>query len=163
MTSINTIVSPIKTDERALLDFRAGDTIRVWQKVHEGEKTRLQAFEGIVLARKHGTEAGATFTVRKVSLGIGIERVFPLYSPEIDRIEIVSRASKHKRAKLYYIRDRAAREIRRKMKHVREDARKETIMEQKKKDDEKKESEANKEEVQEVAGVANIVEEKTKE
>ena len=103
---------------RKKLNFRAGDTVRVMQKVKEGDKTRLQAFEGLVLARKHGMEPGATFTVRKIISGVGVERVFPLYSPEIDKIELKSR-SKFKRAKLYYVRDRAAREIRKKMKSVR--------------------------------------------
>jgi len=118
MTSLNLILSPINIDKRKTLDFRAGDTVRVWQKVRESGKVRLQAFEGIVLARKHGKEAGATFTVRKISGGIGVERVFPLYSPEIDRIEITARAARHRRAKIYYVRERAQRDIRRKMKQV---------------------------------------------
>jgi len=118
MTKLNLIMSPVDVEKRQKLDFRAGDTLRVTQKIKEGDKTRLQAFEGIVLARKHGQEAGATFTVRKIVSGVGVEKVFPLYSPEIDKIEIKSR-SKFKRAKLYYIRDRAAREIRKKMKSVR--------------------------------------------
>ncbi|MDP2648672.1 MAG: 50S ribosomal protein L19, partial [bacterium] len=71
-------------------------------------------FEGLVLARKHGREAGATFTVRRVSSGVGVEKIFPLYSPMIDRIEVVKRA-RVRRAKLYYIRDKAAREARRQL------------------------------------------------
>ncbi len=118
MPSLNLIISPIETDKRKDLDFRSGDTVRVWQKVKEGDKTRLQAFEGMVLSRKHGKEPGATFIVRKVVSGVGVERIFPLYSPEIDRIER-KQISKHKRSKLYYVRDIAAREIRRKMKLVR--------------------------------------------
>lgn len=121
MPSLNITISPVDVGARKKLDFRAGDTIRVFQKVKEGDKTRLQAFEGMVLARKHGKEPGATFTLRKVVSGVGVERVFPLYSPEIEKIEIKAR-SKFKRAKLYYIRDRAAREIRKKMKSVREEA-----------------------------------------
>ena len=101
-------------EERKNLDFRAGDTVRVWQKIKEGDKTRSQAFEGLVLARKHGTEPGATFTVRKVSEGVGVERIFPLYSPVIEKIEILKRG-RVRRAKLYYIREKAARETRRKM------------------------------------------------
>lgn len=118
MTSLNIIISPVDIESRKSFDFQAGDTVRVWQKVKEGEKTRLQAFEGLVLARKHGTESGATFTVRKVSGGIGVERIFPLYSPDIDRVEVKARAQRHRRAKIYYVRDRAQREIRRKMKQV---------------------------------------------
>lgn len=121
MPSLNIIISSVDAEARKKLDFRAGDTIRIFQKVKEGDKTRLQAFEGMVLARKHGKEPGATFTLRKVVSGVGVERIFPLYSPEIDKIEIKAR-SKSKRAKLYYIRDRAAREIRKKMKSVREEA-----------------------------------------
>ena len=122
MPSLNLIHSPVDVEARKKLDFRAGDTIRVTQKVKEGEKTRLQAFEGMVLARKHGHEPGATFTMRKVIDGVGVERVFPLYSPDIDKIEIKS-TTKFKRAKLYYVRDRAAREIRKKMKQTRFDPR----------------------------------------
>lgn len=110
-----TVISPVDTEARKALDIRAGDTVRVWSKIEEKGKTRLQAFEGLVLARKHGREAGATFTVRKVSDGVGIERIFPLYSPMIDKIDLISR-SKVRRAKLYYIREKAAKEIRRKMK-----------------------------------------------
>lgn len=131
MPSLNLIISPVDIEKRKELDFRAGDTLRVIQKVKEGDpsrkggaeadKTRLQAFEGLVLARKHGREPGATFTVRRVIDGVGVERVFPLYSPEIEKIEIKSR-SRFKRAKLYYVRERAAREIRKKMKTVKAEA-----------------------------------------
>lgn len=95
------------------MDFRAGDTVRVWQKIKEGDKTRLQAFEGVVLARKHGTEPGATFTVRKVSEGVGVERIFPRYSPLLEKIEVLKRG-RVRRAKLYYLREKAQREARRK-------------------------------------------------
>ena len=101
------------------MDIRPGDTVRVWQKIQEKDKTRLQAFEGLVIARKHGREPGGTFTVRKIASGVGTERIFPLYSPVIDKIEIVRRA-KVRRAKLYYIRDKSAKEIRRKMKGLAE-------------------------------------------
>jgi large subunit ribosomal protein L19 len=107
--------SPVDMKERKELDLRSGDTVRVWQKITEKDKTRLQAFEGLVLARKHGAEAGATFTVRKVVDGVGVERIFPLYSPMIDKIEI-TRRSQVRRAKLYYIRDKAAKEISKRMK-----------------------------------------------
>jgi large subunit ribosomal protein L19 len=80
-------------------------------------KTRLQIFEGLVLARKHGAEAGATFTVRKVASGVGTEKIYPLYSPNIDKLEIVKRA-KVRRAKLYYIREKVAREVKRQMRRM---------------------------------------------
>ena len=81
------IISPANVEHRKKIDIRPGDTVRVWQKIEEDKgKFRLQAFEGIVLARKHGKEAGATFTVRKVIDGVGVERTFPLYSPVIDEI-----------------------------------------------------------------------------
>ena len=97
------------------LDFKAGDTVRVWNKIQEKGKTRLQAFEGLVLSRKHGTETGATFTIRKVASGVGVERIFPLFSPNIDKIEVL-RKSKTRRSKLYYVRDKAIRDVRRKLK-----------------------------------------------
>jgi len=83
--------------------FRAGDTVRVNVRVKEGEKERLQAFEGVCLARK-GTEVGATFTVRKISNGVGVERIFPLHSPMLADIKVVRRG-RVRRAKLYYLRD----------------------------------------------------------
>jgi len=107
--------SPVSIDERKNLDIRAGDTVKVYQKIQEKGKTRLQMFEGLVLARKHGTEAGATFTVRRVAGGYGVEKIFPLYSPLIDKVEITKRA-KVRRAKLYHIREKAAKEISKRMK-----------------------------------------------
>jgi large subunit ribosomal protein L19 len=86
-----------------LPDIRPGDTVRVSQKIREGGKERIQDFEGLVIARKHGKEAGATITVRKVISGIGVERIFPLHSPNIEKIEIVKKG-KARRAKLYYLR-----------------------------------------------------------
>mgnify|MGYP003394560643 CR=1 FL=1 len=110
------IISPV-TQERQKLDIRPGDVVRVSQKIKEKDKTRLQAFEGLVLAVKHGKEAGATFTVRKVASGVGVEKIFPLYSPLIDSIKVVRR-SKVRRAKLYHVRDKAARDVRRSMQPV---------------------------------------------
>ena len=110
-------ISPINVDERKVLDLSAGNTVRVWQKIQEKGKTRLQAFEGLVIARKHGAEPGATFTVRKVASGVGVEKIFPLYSPLIDKIEVIRRA-KVRRAKLYYIRTKVAKEVRRAMRNV---------------------------------------------
>lgn len=111
-------ISTLNTDSRKGLGIRSGDTVKVWQKIKEKDKTRLQAFDGLVLAVKHGTEAGATFTVRKVASGVGVEKIFPLYSPMIDKIEIVKRA-RVRRAKLYHIRDKAAKEVRRVMRNIR--------------------------------------------
>ena len=103
---------------RKNLDLRPGGTVRVYQKIEEKGKIRLQAFEGLVLARKHGAEAGATFTVRRVASGVGVEKIFPLYSPMIDRIETVKR-TRVRRAKLYYIRHKVAREARRQLRRTR--------------------------------------------
>lgn len=99
-------------------DLQAGDTVRVWQKIEEKGKTRLQAFEGLLLARKHGNEAGGTFTVRKVTSGVGVEKIFPVHSPMIDRVELVKRA-RVRRAKLYFIREKVAREARRMLRRSR--------------------------------------------
>ena len=112
------IISPVNIEERQKMDLRAGDTVKVWQKIQEKGKTRLQAFEGLVLARKHGKEAGATFTVRRVASGVGVEKIFPLYSPIIDKIEILKR-SQVRRAKLYHIREKAAKEVSRQMRTLR--------------------------------------------
>lgn len=111
-------VSPVSMEDRKGIGLRAGDTVRVHQKIQDKGKTRIQIFEGLVLARKHGNEAGATFTVRKVVDGIGVEKIYPLYSPLIDKIEIMRR-SEVRRAKLYYIREKVAREIRRQMRRMR--------------------------------------------
>ena len=112
---------------RQALSLRAGDTVRVWQNIVELKKgnaankkevitksARRQAFEGTVLAVKHGTEAGSTFTVRRVASGVGVERIFPLYSPLVDTVEVVRRA-RVRRAKLYFIRRKAARDVKRAM------------------------------------------------
>ena len=127
----NRVISPVNVEGRAKLGVRAGDTVRVVQNIVElkkgrgadkKEKTlknvRKQAFEGLVLAVKHGTEPGASFTVRATLSGIGVEKVFPLYSPAIDSIEIVKR-SKVRRAKLYFIREKAAKEVRRQLRGAR--------------------------------------------
>ena len=111
-------ISPIDMQARKNLDLRPGDTVRVMQKIEEKGKYRLQAFEGLVLARKHGTEPGATFTVRRVASGVGVEKIFPLYSPMIDSIEVLKRA-RVRRAKLYHIRDKVAREARRQLRRTR--------------------------------------------
>ena len=91
-------------------DFTHGDTVKVWVKVREGEKERLQAYEGLVIARS-GSGIHENFTVRKISYGEGVERVFPIFSPNIDRIEVLKRG-KVRRAKLYYLRDRRGKSAR---------------------------------------------------
>lgn len=110
-------VSPVNMEERKSLGIRSGDTVRIHQKIQDKGKTRIQIFEGLVLARKHGDEPGATFTVRKVASGIGVEKIYPLYSPLIDKLEIVKRA-KVRQAKLYYIREKVNREIKRQMRRM---------------------------------------------
>ena len=113
-TTIN--FTPVDVEARKALSFASGDVVRVWNKIKENDgKIRLQAFEGMVLARKHGTEIGATFTVRRVASGVGVERVYPLFSVMIDKIEIV-RHARTRRSKLYYVRDKAIRDVRRKLK-----------------------------------------------
>ncbi len=112
------ILSPVNTEGRAKLGIRSGDTVRVQIKVEERGKTRLQSFEGLVLSVKHGTEAGAMFTVRTTLSGVGVEKAFPLYSPTIDSIEIIKR-SKVRRSKLYFIRDKAAKAVRRQLRNAR--------------------------------------------
>lgn len=112
------ITSPVNMEERKNLGISSGDTVRVWQKIEEKGKIRLQAFEGLVLAVKHGSEPGATFTLRKVASGVGVERVFPLYSPIIDKIEIVKRV-KVRGSKLYFIREKVAREMRRQLRRMK--------------------------------------------
>lgn len=92
-------------------DFAAGDTIRVGYKVTEGTRTRVQNYEGVVIGRNGGSGIGAAFTVRKISFGEGVERVFPLHSPNIDSITVIRRG-KVRRAKLYYLRSRRGKSAR---------------------------------------------------
>ena len=100
-TKLETLIkSQLKTN---LPDIRPGDTILVSQKIKEGDKERIQAFEGLVIARKHGKGITSTITVRRIISGIGTERIFPLHSPTIEKIEILKRG-RVRRAKLYYLR-----------------------------------------------------------
>jgi len=101
----------IKALAKAIPDFAAGDTIRVGYKVTEGTRSRVQAYEGVVIARNGGGGIGASFTVRKISFGEGVERIFPLHSPNIDSITVVRRG-KVRRAKLYYLRERRGKSAR---------------------------------------------------
>src|SRR5689334_15568045 len=90
--------------ESKFKDLQPGWTVKVFQKIKEGDKTRTQAFEGTVIAQKHGTEAGGTITIRRVSGGIGVEKVFPIHLPTIEKIQVLKKP-KVRRAKLYYLRD----------------------------------------------------------
>jgi large subunit ribosomal protein L19 len=103
-----------KLEERGLRkdlpDFRVGDTVRLQVKVVEGEKERFQSFEGVVIKMNRGGSRG-TFTVRKVSYGIGVERIFPLHSPRIEKIQVLSRG-RVRRARLYYLRERSGKAAR---------------------------------------------------
>ncbi len=125
------VITPVNVEGRAKLGIRSGDTVRVVQNIVElkkgrgtdkKEKTtknvRKQTFEGLVLSTKHGTEAGAMFTVRATLSGVGVEKTFPLYTPSIDSIEIVKR-SKVRRAKLYFIREKATKAVRRQLRNAR--------------------------------------------
>ncbi|GIX13703.1 MAG: 50S ribosomal protein L19 [Paracoccaceae bacterium] len=110
------LLQQIEAEEVARLgkqipDFAPGDTVRVGYKVIEGGRTRVQAYEGVCIARNGGTGIGASFTVRKISFGEGVERVFPLHSPNIDSITVVRRG-KVRRAKLYYLRSRRGKSAR---------------------------------------------------
>ena len=113
MKTLNNI-STINVEERRNLDLNSGDTVRVYQRIIEKGKVRIQTFEGIVISRKHGTEPGATFLVRRAKGGYTVEKIFPLYSPMIDKIEIVRRA-KTRRSKLYFLRHKTARASRQKL------------------------------------------------
>src|SRR5438105_9199060 len=94
----------VKPETRAQLPaFRVGDTVRVHTKISEGDKERIQIFEGVVIRRKRG-HLSSTFTVRKISYGVGVERIFPVYSPRIDKIEIIA-SGQVRRARLFYLRE----------------------------------------------------------
>ncbi len=101
--------------KETLTKIKSGATVRVWEKVKEGDKDRVSRFEGMVLARKHGSEPGATFTVRATVAGVGVEKVFPIHSPRIDKVDILSSPRKVSRSKLYYVRDLSKRATRQKL------------------------------------------------
>ncbi len=110
------LIAQIEAEQIAALgkdipDFKPGDTVRVGYKVTEGTRSRVQAFEGVCISRRGGGNIAASFTVRKISFGEGVERMFPLYSTNIDSITIVRRG-KVRRAKLYYLRDRRGKSAR---------------------------------------------------
>lgn len=89
--------------KKGLPEIKPGDTVRVYQKIKEGDEERTQTFEGVVIARRHGKEIGATITLRKEISGVGVEKIFPLHSPTIEKIEVLKKG-KVRRAKLYYLR-----------------------------------------------------------
>lgn len=96
-------------------DIKPGMYIRVFQKISEGEKAKIQQIEGLVLSRKHGQEPGATITLRRVIDGVGVEWILPLFSPLITKIEVL-KASRVRRAKLYYLREKSSKQVRKKLK-----------------------------------------------
>jgi large subunit ribosomal protein L19 len=100
-----------KTQRKDVIDFRAGDIVKVHRKIKEGEKERIQIFEGMIIAKKGGQSSSPMLTVRKVSNGVGIEIIVPIFSPTIEKIELVKRA-KVRKSKLYYVRDKAAKALR---------------------------------------------------
>lgn len=138
-TKLETFIkSQLKTE---LPDMRPGDTVRVYQKIKEApkkdkssagqaDKERIQVFEGIIIARKHGKEIGATITVRKIISGVGVERIFPIHSPVIEKIEITNRG-KARRAKLYYLRKTKGKRTKLKKRGLAETIAKETEKEEK--------------------------------
>ena len=138
-TKLETFIkSQLKTE---LPDMRPGDTVRVYQKIKEApkkdkssagqaDKERIQVFEGIIIARKHGKEIGATITVRKIISGVGVERIFPIHSPVIEKIEITNRG-KARRAKLYYLRKTKGKRTKLKKRELAETIAKETEKEEK--------------------------------
>jgi len=94
--------------------IKPGARVRVWERIKEGDKERQSSFEGIVLTRKHGSEPGATFTVRAVLQGIGVEKIYPIHSPTIVKVDILSSPRKVRRAKLYYLRSLSSKKVREK-------------------------------------------------
>ncbi len=102
---------------KKLPDLRPGDTVKVHQKIKEGDKERIQIYQGIIIAKKHGKDISSTITVRKVVDGIGVERVFPIHSPSIEKIEIVG-SGKVRRSKLYYLREAKGKKSRLKKRGV---------------------------------------------
>lgn len=102
--------------KKELIDqIKPGASIKVWEKIKEGGKERLSRFQGIVIARKHGKETGATFTVRSTVSGVGVEKIYPFYSPMISKVEIMSAPKKVRRAKLYFVRDLSKKKSREKI------------------------------------------------
>ncbi|MFH1656996.1 MAG: 50S ribosomal protein L19 [bacterium] len=117
MLNISSIIKPYLKEN--LEDIRPGDTVRVHQIIKDKDKEKIQIFEGLVLARKHGQGINATITVRKVISGVGVEKIFPVHSPLVKKVELVKRG-KVRRAKLYYLREAKGRKARLKRKEISE-------------------------------------------
>lgn len=115
MNPVNTLEAQFRA--KNMPELRPGFIVKVHQKIKDGAKTRTQIFEGTIIARKHGSGPNATVTVRKVTDGIGVERIFPIHLPTIEKFEVM-RATKVRRAKLYYLRDKTAKETKKKMKTI---------------------------------------------
>jgi large subunit ribosomal protein L19 len=103
-------------DEKVLPQIKPGARVRVWERLKEGDKERQSAFEGIVIARKHGSEPGATFTVRAVLQEVGVEKIYPLKAPTIAKVDIISSPKKVSRAKLYFLRKLSPKKVAEKLK-----------------------------------------------
>jgi len=99
-------------ENEVIAKLKPGAKVRVWEKIKEGDKERQSAFEGLVIARKHGKEAGGTFTVRTTLSEVGVEKVFPIHSPSIAKIEVLTSPKKVHKAKLYYVREFSSRKTR---------------------------------------------------
>jgi len=110
--------------KQTLPEIKSGDTVKVYQKYKDKGKDKIQMFEGLVICRKHGNETGAAITVRKIASGVGVEKIFPLHSPIIDKIEVV-KSGKTRRAKLYYMRDAKGKKSRLKRVEKKPSAKKE--------------------------------------
>lgn len=110
-------VKQLKNQPHTLAEVRVGDTVKITQRIKEGAKEMNQLFEGLVIAKKHGSGVSGTITIRKVSDGIGVEKILPIHLPTITKVDILKR-SHVRRAKLYYIREKASREVRKKMKKI---------------------------------------------
>ncbi len=102
-------------DVEIMKKIRPGARVRVWERIREGEKERQSAFEGTVIARKHGSEAGASFTVRATLQGVGVEKVYPIHSPMLAKVEVLSSPKKVHKAKLYYLRGFSAKKTKERM------------------------------------------------
>jgi large subunit ribosomal protein L19 len=103
-------------DAEILLKIKAGARVRVWEKIKEGDKERQSSFEGLVLARKHGKESGATFTVRATLSEVGVEKIYPINCPSIAKVEILSSPKKVHKSKIYYVRGFSNKKIRERIK-----------------------------------------------